>query len=99
MDIDLYVDRVYYGFYPISTIEERFEEQKQLANELAADIDEGEVIVYAIFNYEPDSERIVSLELITERLDYDDYVRSYQSFSGYCRAFFVRKTNGGNNEE
>jgi len=97
MDIDLYVDRVYYGFYPITAIEERFAEQRRLAEELAEDIDRNDVIVYAIFNYEEDSERIVSLELMTERVSYDDYVRSYQSFSGYCRAFFVRKTIGGNN--
>ena len=97
MDIDLYIDRVYHGFYPITAIEERFEEYRCLAEELSADIDDEDVIVYAIFSYDTESERILSLELMTERVAYDDYVRSYQSFSGYCRAFFVRKSFGGYN--
>ena len=99
MDIDLYIDSVYFGFFPIEEIEERFEEYRESAEEYLDELNDDEVIVYAIFKYEKDSEKILYANLMTVRLTYDEYAEICRSDNEYRRYFFVRKGNTSNYED
>ena len=99
IDIDLYIDSVYNGFFPIEDIEERIEEFRELAEEAAKDANDDEIIVYAVFKYEQDSEKIVYANLMTEKLTYQEYVEICQSDDEYKRYFFIKKNRENTNEK
>lgn len=95
MDIDLFIDSVYCGFHPVSVIEDYFADYQQEAAEYLDEIGDNEVIVYALYTYSSDSEKIISANFSCYRMDYNDYVDSCQSLSEYCRLFCLRRTKGG----
>lgn len=98
MDVDLYIDSVYCGFYPLEYIENRVAEYRQLAEEAAGEIDDGDVIVYAVFKYENDSEKIIYANLMTAKMTYQEYAEICQSDTEYRRYFFIRKGNTQNEQ-
>jgi hypothetical protein len=98
MDIDLYVDSIYNGFFPMDVIEEFFEEHKQEAEEMLTDANDGEIIVYAVIKYEQDSEKIIYVNLMTEKMSYQKYVEICESDDEYRRYFFVKKDKVRDNE-
>ncbi|MBQ8961048.1 MAG: hypothetical protein IJ071_07510 [Ruminococcus sp.] len=89
-DIDLYINSQYSGFFPLSEIEERFEEYEAEAYELARIIDWDEVILYAIFSYDEESQAILSADLMLLRMPYEVYRELYLKLSKNCRLFFLR---------
>ena len=95
MDIDLYIDSSYCGFYPASVIEDFFEDYKQEAAGLLDEIEDDEVILYAVYTYSSDSEKIISANFVCYRMNYLDLVDSCQSLSDYYRLFYLKRTKGG----
>jgi hypothetical protein len=91
MDVDLYIDSVYHGFYPMEYIEERFSEYKQLAEEAVDEIEDDEVIVYAVFKYERDSEKILYANLMTVKMTYQEYTEICLEDKEYRRYFFLKR--------
>lgn len=95
MDVHLYLDSVYYGFFPISKIESHFAEYEHNA-ELYRDIlDWDEVLLYAILAYDDSSETMLSAEFMLMRIPYDRFVRLRSSISENCRLFFKISPSAG----
>ncbi len=89
-DIDLYVNMHYRGFYPLEKIGPYFGEYYCKALEYARFIDWDEVILYAIFKYDEDSEALVSVDLMALRMDYSRYVSLTENLSPACRLYIVQ---------
>ena len=90
MDIDVYVDFVYHGFFPLDNVEERFSEQQKAAKTVAEELGENEVLIYAIYTYDQESERIISVNFVTLLMSYEEYRDYCQSGDAYRRFFFVK---------
>ncbi|HOO05028.1 MAG TPA: hypothetical protein PLH83_00785 [Ruminococcus sp.] len=89
-DIDLYIDSKYAGFFPLEEIEERFEEYEAEAYELSRIIDWDEIILYAIFSYDEDTQATLSADLMMLRMPYEVYQDLCMKLSKNCRLFFLR---------
>jgi hypothetical protein len=89
-DIDLYIDSAFCGFWPIDKIEEHFLEYSGKAEELAKKIDWDEIVLYAVFFYNPDSEAMISADFMLLRMDYTRYTELSSKVSDNCRMFFKR---------
>lgn len=90
VDIDLYLNSVYNGFWGLDTIEEFFEEYREDALELAQIIDWDEVVLFAIFCYDSETDEFISADFMKIRMNYDRYVELASKISPCCRLFFVR---------
>ena len=90
MDIDVYVDFVYHGFFPLDNVEERFNEQLKAAEAVAEELNEDEVLIYAIYTYDQDSERIIAANFVTLLMSRVEYIDYCQSGDGYRRFFFLK---------
>ena len=99
MDIDLYIDSVYSGFFTIKDIEKRIQEFRKLAEEAIKDANDDEIIVYAVFKYEKNSEKMVYANLMTEKITYQEYVGICKSDKDYRRYFFIKKDKENTNEK
>lgn len=88
-DIDLYIDSVYRGFYRLWDIEERFEEYHEMAVEAAKDIGENEVILYAIYSYDVDTQRLIYANFMLLRLSMERYAYACERLSKFCRLFCI----------
>ena len=89
MDIDLYIDRVYHGFYPITAIEERFEEYRLIAEEAAKDISDDEVVLYAIYAFDYKTQRFIYANFMIKKLKLEHYARVCRRLSPFCRLFCI----------
>lgn len=89
-DIDLYINSVYCGFWPLNKIEEYFSEYSQKAASLAEYIDWDEVILYAVFSYDDEKQTFISADFMLIRMDYRRYVELNDKISKNCRMFFVQ---------
>lgn len=90
MDIDLYIDFVYHGFYRLDDIEERFEEYRSMAEERSADLADDEVILFAIYGFEEETERFIYANFMLRRLKLDHYAKVCERLSKLCRLFCIR---------
>ena len=90
MDIDLYINEIYCGFFPLHIIEKNFTNYRMKASEMAKAIDWDEVILYAIFAYNEKSSALISVDLMTMRMTYSRYVRLCSKISKNCRMFFIK---------
>jgi len=90
MDIDVYVDFVYHGFFTLDNVEERFSEQQKAAEAIADELAEDEVLIYAIYTYDDESERVLSVNFVSLLMSYDEYISYYRSDPSYRRFFFVK---------
>ena len=88
-DIDLYIDFIYHGFYRLEDIEERFDEYHEMAEEAAKDLGEDEVILYAIYAFDPDTQKFIYANFMLKRLTLEHYARVCERLSKYCRLFCV----------
>ena len=89
MDIDLYIDFVYHGFYRLDDIEERFGEYKLLAEEAAASLAPDEVILFAIYAFDADTQRFIYANFMLRKLKLDHYARVCERLSKFCRLFCI----------
>lgn len=89
-DIELYLNSVYCGFWNIDKIEEFFNEYYESALELSNRIDWDEIILYAILNYDGESQTLISADFMQIRMNYDQYVELAGKLSKDCRLFFVK---------
>lgn len=89
-DIDVYFNSIYCGFQDIDKIEEYFEEYYMDALELAEIIDWDEIVLFAIFDYDGESQALISADFMKIRMNYDRYTELENKLSKDCRLFFVR---------
>jgi hypothetical protein len=89
MDIDLYIDFVYHGFYRLDDIEERFDEYRLMAEEQADSLKDDEVILFAIYGFEEETERFIYANFILRRIKLDHYARVCERLSKRCRLFCI----------
>ncbi|SEH87381.1 hypothetical protein SAMN02910265_03142 [Ruminococcus flavefaciens] len=89
MDIDLYIDFVYHGFYRLDDIEERFDEYRSMAIEQSGELADDEVILYAIYGFEEETERFIYANFMLRRLKRDHYTRVCERLSKLCRLFCI----------
>lgn len=89
MDIDLYIDFVYHGFYRLDDIEERFNEYKSLAEDAAKGISDNEVILFAIYAFDENTKDFIYANFMLKRLSLEHYARVCERLSKYCRLFCI----------
>lgn len=90
VDIELYLNTVYNGFWKLDAIENFFEEYHQAALELAQIIDWDEVVLFAIFSYDGETEEFISADFMKIRMNYDRYIDLMSKISPYCKLYIVR---------
>ncbi|HNZ98326.1 hypothetical protein [Ruminococcus sp.] len=88
-DIDLYIDFIYHGFYRLEDIEERFDEYREMAEEAAKDLGDDEVILYAIYAFDPDTQKFIYANFMLKRLTLEHYARVCERLSKFCRLFCI----------
>lgn len=89
MDIDLYIDFVYHGFYRLPYIEERFEEYRSMAEEAAKELAPDEVLLYAIYAFDEKTQRFIYANFMLRRLSLEHYARVCERLSKFCRLFCI----------
>ncbi|EWM53384.1 hypothetical protein [Ruminococcus flavefaciens] len=89
MDIDLYIDFIYHGFYRLDDIEERFDEYEAMAEDAAKDLNDDEVILFAIYAFDEDTQRFIYANFMLKRLKLDHYARVCERLSKFCRLFCI----------
>lgn len=94
MDIELYIDSKYCGFFPIETIKSYTLDYFHRAKSVSDNLSENEVVIYAIFSYEPKTNRFCSADFMTLALPYERYIKLCSKISGNNRIFFTRKNKG-----
>ena len=90
MDIDLYIDSVYFGFFPIETIEEYRLEYYEKAAEKAKLLDWDEVVLYAIYSYDEATQGFISAEFTCLRMNFTRYAELCSKISKNCRLFCLK---------
>lgn len=94
MDIELYIDSSYCGFYPIEIIKSYTIEYHLKARHMCKNLSSDSVVIYAIFSYDPKNQRFCSANFMTLTANYDKYVQLCSKISKNNRIFFVRKNTG-----
>ena len=89
MDIDLYIDFIYHGFYRLDDIEERFDEYEAMAEDAAKDLNDDEVILFAIYAFDEDTQRFIYANFMLKRLKLEHYARVCERLSKFCRLFCI----------
>lgn len=89
-DADLYIHSVFQGFFPLDVIEAHFDEYRSAAEELSHELDWDEVLLYAVYQYEPDGNALLSADFMLLRMPYQKYSELAEKISSTCRLFFFR---------
>lgn len=89
-DINLYINSQYAGFQRIETIEEYFEEYRQLAEEKAKLTEWNSVVLYAVFEYDVPEQTIVSADFVMLEIPYEMYTEFVGKLLDRTRFFFIR---------
>lgn len=89
-DTDLYVNSSYAGFQKIETIEKHLDEYQRLAEEKAKFTEWDSVVLYAVFEYDPSNQTLVSADFVLLEIPYSTYVEFAQKFMDRTRFFFIR---------
>lgn len=89
MDIDLYIDFVYHGFYRLPYIEEKFSEFQLLAEEASGDLGADEVILFAIYGFDEKTQNFIYANFMIKRLRLEQYAKVCSALSKTCRLFCV----------
>lgn len=87
IDIDLYMNCRYCGFYPLSVIEEYLDEYSALASEMAKSAEENEIVMYAVIKYDFNTYRILSADFMLLKMTFERYSKLCRKMSICCRAF------------
>lgn len=89
-DSDLYIRSEFQGFFPIDVIEAHFTEYRSAAEELSLKLDWDEVLLYAVYQYDPKGNALVSADFMLLRIPYERYAELAEKLSPTCRLFFLR---------
>ena len=89
MDIDLYIDFVYHGFYRLSYIEDRFKEYEIMAEAASKELDENEVILYAIYGFDEKTQDFIYANFMVKKLKIEHYAKVCSALSKTCRLFCI----------
>ncbi len=90
-DIELYVNSELQGFYPINVIEKYFSIAEQTAEETIRSIEWDQIVLYAIFAYDPKTGAILSANMMCICLTKEEFQKLYPKFPKSCRLFTLRK--------
>ncbi|MBR3283370.1 MAG: hypothetical protein IKI56_08770 [Ruminococcus sp.] len=91
MDIELYIDSKFQGFFPLSVIEEHFDSALHKAEEMLPELEWDDIILYAILAYDEETEALISADLMCLCLSRYEYSKLYKKLSRSCRLFTLRK--------
>lgn len=91
MDVELYIDSKFQGFFPRDVIEERFESAREKAESMLPELEWDDVVLYAIFAYDEETEALISADLMCLCLSRYEYAKLYRKISKSCRLFTFRK--------
>ncbi|NLT09389.1 MAG: hypothetical protein GXY08_07795, partial [Ruminococcus sp.] len=58
MDIELYINSKFQGFFPLHVIEERFDNARAQAEAMLPEIEWDDVVLYAILAYDEESQAL-----------------------------------------
>lgn len=89
-DINIFENSVFSGFSKSETVERLFSEYYQSALESSKDVSWDYVVLYAIIEYEKDSQKIISVNFMTLEIPYGLYIKTVRKLWINCRLFFVR---------
>ncbi|MDE5583987.1 MAG: hypothetical protein K2J08_09810 [Ruminococcus sp.] len=99
IDIDLYFNCCYCGFYPFYIIEEYLEEYSALASVMADSAEKNEIVLYAVITYNLNTGRILSADFMLIKMTFERYSTLCRKLSIRCRTFYesawTHKTTGG----
>lgn len=89
-DVELYSSARFIGYVHINIVEKLLEEFKKSAKTAAERISWDRVMLYAIFDYDPKSLAILSVDFMNIVLKYEDYAEFVDKMTNSKRFFFVR---------
>lgn len=89
MDIDLYIDFVYHGFYRLSYIEDKFKEYEVMAESASSELEANEVILYAIYGFDEKTHNFIYANFMIKKLKVEQYAKVCSALSKTCRLFCV----------
>lgn len=89
MDIDLYIDFIYHGFYRLDYIEERFAEYESIAQQAADSLASDEVLLFAIYAFDAETQQFLYANFMLRKLKLDHYARVCERLSKFCRLFCI----------
>ncbi len=89
-NISLYKNSCFIGYVYINAIESLLIQSKEAARQTADGISWDRVILYAIFDYDPKSQEILSADFMNIVMKYEDYAEFVDKMTNSKRFFFVR---------
>lgn len=89
-EINLYEDSHYMGFYPVDYADIFFEQYEEYAYGLAEQLDHDSVVLFAVYEYYPDDQRVYSADFMMYTMPYDLYVELSSALMNTSRLFFMR---------
>lgn len=99
-DLRIYEDTKYRGFHKVYTIKEKIMEYEQLSDKVAEELDDDEIVLYAIVQSVPGTEMILGIDFMCLRMPFDRYLEMYSHLADGCRMLFkTRKRKEQNKEE
>lgn len=89
LDINIYINSHFSGFFPIERVEEMHEQYYSKALELAKTAEWDEIILYAIYLFDEETEKMISADFMSLCIPYDEYKKLYPKLSSGCRLFII----------
>lgn len=89
-EINIYENSRYLGFYSPDRVYAFFEFYEKYAGSLADQIYSDEVVLYAVFDYYPESQNVYSADFLILTIPYADYFRIALTMLQNSRLFFMR---------
>lgn len=89
-DINIFENSEFSGFFKYRTVEKLFSKYYQLALESAKYVSWDYIVLYAIIEYKPGSQKIISAHFMTFEMPYGKYMKIVEKYCKKCRFFFLR---------
>lgn len=94
--IEIYTDFVYRGFWQYNKIEQLMRKYSHEAAEMSNQIENNEIILYAILGFDKKSHALLTADFMLLRMDYEQYAELANKIHKNCRLFFKTNTGGYN---
>lgn len=89
-DIDIYINSRHCGFFDISGVEEYLTEYEKNAFEMAKKVSWNYIVLYAFFEYDNNSEAILSADFMLLEMPFEEYASLAERLCESSRFFFIR---------
>ncbi len=89
-DIDIFENSAFTGFFKADAFLEFFSKYRKSAKESARYVSWDYVVLYAIIEYQQDSQKIISANFMTLEIPYGLYMKTIRKLWENCRFFFIR---------